>query len=330
MLKINGLGGISATIVADSVSSVTGKRITTFELNYPRFIHAEFLTHRQFSRNAASSRAIPVSKLRQLVEERPASPIHWGRNQPGMQAKQELSGDDLESTKETWGYAAKTAALYAGVFDSVGAHKQIANRILEPFQFIKVVCTATEFENFFWLRCHEDAQPEIRELADCMYQAREQSVPTILSPGDWHVPYYEGNFGQGIWKPSGYVINRGDGKFIQTDWKRGGCTLEEALKISASCCAQVSYRATDNSIDKAEKIYKALVESVPVHASPFEHQGTPMQCFDSLSYAAHGWGFEDGITQISVNSDINSCNLWSGNFCGFIQHRQLLDNHTKR
>ena len=175
MIKVEGKGGISATIIADSASSVTGKRITTYELEYPRFVHAEFMTHRLFSRNAASSRAIPITKTIEQVRNTPAIPIHWGENQPGMQAKEELGGNALEQVQTTWNHASKVASMLAGVMDHHKAHKQIVNRLLEPFQFIKVVCTATEFENFFWLRSHEDAQPEIKELSDCMHKAREQS-----------------------------------------------------------------------------------------------------------------------------------------------------------
>lgn len=316
-MKVDGKGGISAKIIADSVSSVTGKRITTFELVYPRFIHAEFMTHRMFSRNAASSRAIPVKKVIEQVESNPAMPIHWGKNQPGMQAKEELNEDTLVVVQDEWEIAADSAVSSAFLMSCHNAHKQIINRILEPYQFIKVVCTATEFENFFWLRCHEDAQPEIKELSDCMYKAREQSVPVTLKPGEWHVPYYEGNYGNGVWKDSGYVNSR-TGVLETTDFKLGGHTLKEALKISSSCCAQVSYRSLDDSLERAEKIYQQLVESAPVHASPFEHQATP------IPEHVDDWYHMDGITHADRTN-----NPWSGNFKNWIQHRQLIEGHAK-
>ena len=103
---------IQAKIIEDSISS-TGKRITTFQLLYPRFIHAELMTHRVFSRNASSSRAIPVTKMLAMVREDPAMPIHWGRNQPGMQAKEELLLGDRYLAEVLWREAAQKAASVA-------------------------------------------------------------------------------------------------------------------------------------------------------------------------------------------------------------------------
>jgi len=232
MLKVDGKGGISATIVADSVSEA-GKRITTFELEYPRFIHAELLTHRLLSRNAASSRAIPVNKMIEHVEENTAMPIHWGKNQKGMQANNECNSIIGECSREQlWRNAAWCATDIADAFATAGYHKQIVNRLLEPFQFIKVVCTATEYDNFFWLRKHPDAQPEIAELARVMWEAREQSEPMLLKAGEWHVPYVDRS-------NLGYTIP------VDGDYENGriNLSIEDALKISASCCAQVSYRS---------------------------------------------------------------------------------------
>lgn len=307
-MKVSGKGGISATIIADSVSSVNEKRITTFELEYPRFIHAEFMTHRMFSRNAASSRAIPVEKVLGQVTNNPAMPIHWGKNQKGMQAQEELDQLSKEGVELDWKVACNYSLFQAGSMQSKGAHKQIINRILEPYQFIKVVCTATEFDNFFWLRCHADAQPEIGELADCMYKARQQNTVFIqeLNPGEWHVPYVD------YTKTLGYTIP------VDGDYENGriDLTVEEALQISSSCCAQVSYRILDQSLDKAKKIYKMLVESKPVHASPFEHQATPIE--NKLD-----WWETKGATHIDKHE-----NVWSGNFKSWIQHRQLIENNT--
>lgn len=285
---------IKVKIIADSKSSVDGKRITTFELEYHRYIHGELMTHRMFSRNAASSRAIPVAKMIEQVRTNPATPIHWGANQSGMQAKQELT-DTLQSVKDQWESASLLAAIKAENMMWDNAHKQIVNRVLEPFQMMKTVLTATEFDNFFWLRNHEDAQPEIKRLAELMLEAMNNSAPKELVPGMWHTPYY----GEGYW----------------------GClcedSLEDALAISSSCCAQVSYRLLDDSIEKARMVYKRLVESSPVHASPFEHQATPVDyvhCCDTTELSTI-----DGATHIDREG-----NVWSGNFKSWIQHRQLI------
>ena len=48
-----------AEVLIDSVNPA-GQRLTTFVLRFPRFVLSEFNTHRMFSRNASSSRAIPT------------------------------------------------------------------------------------------------------------------------------------------------------------------------------------------------------------------------------------------------------------------------------
>lgn len=332
---------ISAKIIADSVCSTSDKRITTFELEYPRFIHAEFMTHRLFSRNAASSRAIPVNRAIDLIRENTAMPIHWGKNQPGMSAKEECNetlsyvGQVLEETgwpnctrEHAWAIACDNAIHVAEAFSEAGYHKQIVNRLLEPFSHIKVVCTATEYDNFFWLRRHPDAQPEIQELAEKMYQAMQSSDPVSLKPGEWHVPYY----GDGRWIPTNSVRL---GKFEQLDQALDeyGNSLEDALAISSSCCAQVSYRRLDDSLEKAKDIFDRLITSKPAHASPMEHQATPM---------AEARFREDDQVLLLVHPDADTLDsrgithfdrhsyAWSGNFCGWIQHRQLIKDNVCR
>lgn len=301
---VEGKAGIVARVVAKSKSSVTGKEITTFECEYPRFVHSELLTHRMLSRNAASSRAIPITKTIEQVSNNPAYPVHWGKNQPGMQAKEELVGEDLDAAKKNWFNQAKYSAEAAEAISSWGAHKQIVNRVLEPFVFMKTVITATEWNNFFYLRDHEDADPTIAELARVMKEAISQVEAEVLEPGEWHVPYYMG----GYW----------------TEGSRG--TLAEALAVSSSCCAQVSFRLLDTSLEKADKIYDRLVNSKPVHASPFEHQSTPMEGSGYNSYLnnpeiSDSW--QEGITHYDKHG-----NFWSANFNGWIQHRQLIPGNV--
>lgn len=292
---------ISVEIIKDSITE-GGKRITTFCLEYPRFIHSEFMTHRVFSRNAASSRAIPVKKVIDQVWNNPAMPVEWGMNVPGMQAKEQLSGWRLKLAIGCWKTAAKAAAIFAKIASKVGLHKQVANRLLEPFQRIKVIATATEFDNFFSLRCHKDAQPEIQILATKMLDAMNKSTPKQLTHEQWHLPYVDTveceRYG---WQSY----------FLQGTLEE--ITIEEALEVSASCCAQVSYRALDDSLVKAKNIYNKLIKSSPMHASPFEHQARPMNVpKDDINWDA-------GTTHEDTN-----CERWSGNFQGWIQHRQLL------
>lgn len=304
-IEKKGSGNIAVRIVADSICSLSGQRITTFELEYHRFIHAELLTHRVFSRNAASSRAIPVSKMIEHVNNNPAIPIHFGKNQRGMQTHDEhdalitLDGNQ-HSPRSAWMEAKNSAVKYAKAFDEAKYHKQIVNRILEPFQMMKVIVTATSFDNWFNLRFEsfEDysAQHEIHELAKLMYLAYTEYEHNayILKKGEWHTPYFA------------------DGYWNEEVGKETGVTLDEALKISCSCCAQVSYRKLDDTIEKAVDLYKILVDSEPVHASAFEHPATPI-----------GGEYDKGITH--VTTDGIRC---SGNFENFIQYRQLIPNHV--
>lgn len=304
---------ITAKVIKDSVSN-NGTRITTMELEYPRFIHSEFMTHRMFSRNAASSRAIPVTKVIEQVESNIALPIHWGKNQAGMQAKEELHGIEREAMVQSWIASAKEAVSRAKVMSQAGLHKQVVNRILEPYQIMKVLVTATEWENFFWLRDHTDAQPEIRELAIVMKQAMNESCPQFLETGMWHLPYVNTKTVVKCEQDTGDVIP------VQLFYDERGeeVDLEQAIKISCSSCAQVSYRKLDTSLEKAEEIYKKLVESEPVHASAFEHVAKAMRA-NVFDYD------EPGVTHVDREGF-----YWSGNFRGWIQYRQLIPNNVKK
>lgn len=257
---------ITAKIVADTVwPQKDGTRITTLQLRYPRFIHAEELTHRvlstepeiievyapdgvmydrNLSRNASSSRAIPVAKLLEDVIADPVYPIHWGKNQPGMQAKEEIY--DKEAAIACWAEARENAIKSAARMNALGCHKQIVNRLLEPFSHINVVVTATEWDNFFELRDHEEAQPEIQALARAMKLAMEQHTPDVHHI---HMPYVT------------LAVRHKD------DW-------DDILKVSAARCARVSYMTHDGrEPDWVEDLALSskLLQS-PIHFTPFEHQ----------------------------------------------------------
>lgn len=301
---------ITARIIADSVSP-EGIRMTTMEIEYPRFILAELNTHRMLSKNSASSRAIPVKAMHEQIKAAPAGPVYWGKNQPGMQAKLELTGNDLADAGFIWKRAMEDALHWAwALADRVGLHKQIANRITEPWMTMKTVISGTEWANFFWLRDHQDAQPEIAELARKMREAYNNSTPQLLNPGEWHVPYVN------------TYRDTHTGVLYYLDNQDSYITADQARVISASCCAQVSYRKNDDSFEKANKIYQQLIESEPAHASPVEHQATPMDTTTMCRFEPETW--EPGVTHVSANSD-----LWSGNLRGWIQHRKLIANEAQ-
>jgi thymidylate synthase ThyX len=260
--------GFSARILLDSVSPA-GIRLTTMEVRYPRFIHSEQMTHRVFSRNAASSRAIPIKKMIDAVRQDPAMPIWWGRNQTGMQANAEID-DAARSVAETeWRRALDDALAHAERLSSsdINLHKQLVNRILEPFAWITVIITATEWSNFFTLRTHEDAQPELKHIADMMLHAYRASTPRQLGIGDWHTP------------------------LILAD-EEAALSLEDRLKISVARAARVSYLTHDGSRDYAKdlELYERLLGGGSSgHWSPFEHVATPLADRSSWSGNFRGW-----------------------------------------
>lgn len=352
-----------ATVIAHSKSSVTGKEIVTFELEFPRIILAEFNTHNALSKNASSSRAIPVPTMLKQVRENPAFPVRFGAANTGMQDKGEQHRDRIYlidnavvglSPEEAWVESANRAAHMAEQFHKAGYAKQICNRLIEPFQMMKVVMTATELNNFFWLRDHDAADPTIAALARKIKEAYEASVPTVLNHGEWHVPYYN----NGYWKHADEPLKRyapkldSDGAWGEVEVDSFGHSLEHAQIISASCCAQVSYRKLDDTIEKARGVVARLnlqgeEPDQPVHASPLEHQATPVEQSESALYRqATPEGFDAFVAPFVVGTVnvIGNPSTWqegithmdrdgtfcSGNLKGWIQLRQLVPNHVKR
>ena len=250
----------SAKIILDSVSKA-GKRLTTFELTYPRFIHSQVLTHRLFSRNSASSRAIPTKKMLEMVDSDPAMPIYWGKNKKGMSASKEIN--DISSAKAYWLAARNNAVFWAKQLYSLGVHKQIVNRIVEPWKFITIICTATEWSNFYSLRRHDDAQPEMQLLANLMYDAQEKSIPVERI---WHIPY------------------------IQEDEK--DLPLDTKCRISVARCARVSYLTHNGKrdIEKDLSLYDRLLTGSGFgHFSPFEPVAKASDNPDERSGNFVGW-----------------------------------------
>jgi hypothetical protein len=252
---------ITAKIIADSIN-LDGERITTVELEYPRFIHSEFMTHRDFSRNAASSRAIPILKMIKLIWKNMAKPIHWGQKQSGMQASEQIVGVRKTLGKILWSATGYSVTVVALTMEKLGIHKQVANRILEPWSHIKVLVTSTKFKNWETLRLHPDAQPEIQELARQIKRKMELSTPLLLQWGQWHLPY----------------ISNSDEN-----------SLEIQKEISTSCAAQISYRNLDTSIEKSRKIFGMLINSDVFHASPFEHPAQAVQSGGTGNFTGTGW-----------------------------------------
>lgn len=258
---------ISAEVVADSITE-TGVRLTTMALVMPRIILPEFNTHRVFSRNARSTRAVPTKTLIQEVRTNPFIPVYFGTNKPGMQAGEEMSPESQAKALEVYLAAARIAADHAEQLVNLGLHKQHAGRIIEAYTWTHVCVTSTEWANWFYLRDHKDAQPEIRVLAQKMREAMDASTPILLKEEEWHLPYI-------------------------TDTDKTVYPLDTQIKISVARCARVSYKSFDGKISTAEKdieLYDKLIGDPP-HYSPTEHQATPDPFFEEehLSGNLSGW-----------------------------------------
>lgn len=305
---------ISAKVVCDSISE-QGIRLTTFEIEYPRIVMSEFNTHRAVSKNSSSSRAIPVSKMLEHTKNINLKPIYFGSKKSGMQAGDELQGDALEKVKLLWEEALDYASYYSETLDRLGVAKEVCNRLVEPFQLVKVVCTATDWENFFNLRLHPDADPNICMLAYKMYEAMVDSKPQSLYDGEYHTPYVK-------------ALRDETGRLFYYDNDDNCLTLTDAIKISTASCASKSYRTEGVTLEKADKIFDMLIKAEVVHSSPFEHCATPVKPkFNELGgvrvNCSEPQSWEDGVTHMNKQGE-----LCSGNLRGFIQYRHLLPNNT--
>lgn len=300
--------GFEAKVLADSISPA-GHRLTTLEATFPRFILAEFNTHRVFSRNSASSRAIPVAKQVRRVLEDPYVPIEFGSNQPGMQAGPALQGAARDAAEAEWLRARDDAvrrvlglmtspelvgrhddlrtcleqaeeSLKSPPREWLNVHKQVANRLLEPFMWHTVIVSSTTWENFWNLRCHPDAQPEIRLIAMKMREAVTSSAPARLQPDEWHLP----------------LIGDAD--------RAEAASHEELVKVAVGRCARVSYltHAGTRDLSADVTLYDRLLESG--HMSPMEHAARPMTAAEL------------------------EASEWSGNFQGWLAHRKLIPGES--
>lgn len=348
------MNNIIAKVIADSKNE-WDNRITTMIVTMPRIILAEFNTHRMFSRNSASSRAIPFDKMVKSVQENPFIPIAWQKDHKGMQGNEYITyKNTVELIKEEWVGASQDAILratrlHSGKIASDNnlecdiVTKQLCNRLLEPFMYHTVICTATEWENFFALRCPQyqfsenpkhvyrswkdlqnshnnivddsllnrlqtnkgQAEIHMMALAEAMWDAYNESIPKELKAGEWYIP-----FGDDI--DAGEMIGISDYESI----------IEQKIKIATARCARISYTVVGEECKEPNyendiKLHDRLADSG--HWSPFEH------CAKTMSQA------EREMNRVVIQKQNDSDNLgWSGNFKGFIQYRKTFNNENIR
>lgn len=271
---------IEVNVLADSYNSDSGDRLTTLELKYPRVVHSEFMTHRAFSRNAASSRARPVSTVIEDVRSNPYIPRLFDKPHKGMQPKSFISSEDggYQDCVDEWLDARDYNIAKAISLQEKGVGKQVVNRLLEPFQHITVVCTATEWDNFIKLRTETDingkpmADIPIYDLAMEIEHTLNTHTPDILAYGDWHIPF-----------------SGGEG-WDDLSW-------EDQLRVAVARCARASYGTqglTDTGKDLA--LYASLASDK--HLSPMEHVACawlPDRFANFRSFKSFRIYFEEGL-----------------------------------
>ena len=357
---------INAEIVADSISP-QGHRITSFVLTYPRFIHSELMTHRLFSRNSASSRAIPFEKMVKMVEEDPFIPIAWQKDHKGMQGTEYITDENdfgaVRCCIEDWLEARDNAINMAHSLHSLDVTKQLCNRILEPFMWHTVLVTATEFDNFFELRCpkygggefkskrdviresrlagmpsdyysafeiedwleedYSQAEIHIQALAEAMWDEYNQSKPKQLNAGEWHIP-----FGDQFDRRELLEAYDPENKLLElraSDKTNVGLNNLQ-IKIATARCARLSYMTFDGKIDyeKDIKLHDQLLESH--HMSPFEHCARAMSDEEYNSFIKGKMLVEDEGGGVRYINYLPGNKGWCNNFRGFIQYRHLVEN----
>jgi hypothetical protein len=232
----------SAKVIADSRGELS--RLTTIEITYPRIVHSEMLRHRVYSRNTASSRAIPIKRVIEQVRTNPFIPIYWGAAQSGMQAYTELTGWRKRGCRFVWLQLRWVAIFAAWLMLKMGLHKQIPNRVLEPWVWVTEIVSGTNWSNFFHLRCHEAAEPHCRKIAELIQEALANSTPVNLQIGEWHIPY-------------GDVPE--------------GTSTEDRLRIATARISRASYVKQDTIKSLQDDLNQHDTLAASGHWSPFEH-----------------------------------------------------------
>lgn len=327
--------GFEAKVLADSVSP-RGIRLTTFTVSYPRIIHAEMLRHRQFSRCAASSRAIPVERFIEQVLNEPYIPGEFCANKSGMQAGASLSTELQNKAQSAWLTDRDHAVQAARELLAVGVHKQWVNRLLEPFQWMTEVITATEWGNFDHLRIHEAAHPDIQRIARMMQEARYASTPTRLGHREWHLP----------------LVSEEDREAFN-DADPAALPLKERPLLSIGRVARVSYLRHEDESDVTKDIERAYKMMENGHMSPLEHAARPMTESELATTAMWRVKTSDGELQLLQASPdeppdvgdtlgiyggnpelhVTAVYDWKaflGNYNGWVQYRKTLPSEEDR
>jgi hypothetical protein len=299
-----------AKLLAHSVNAVTGQEIISFELFMWKPVVGELARHRMLSLSVGSSRAVPLAAMRQNIHNQPFLPEAWGANRGGMQSTEVLDEQAGLLCEKTWKQAMEAALQAHMLLETYGLHKQYANRLIEPFMYVPVLVTATDTANLYRLRCHKDAQPEIRENIEAARELHHTSEPEVLQPGQWHTVYLSPEEKAELRKAEEYLSMRERLVFL--------------LRCSAARAARVSYFWHDGSpcdVVKEQGIAKKLMGSQPFHASPFEHQAVATELQNYFYNPAEGKPLKSWEVLRAKQQ---------GNFRGgWLQHRGLVETDVE-
>lgn len=290
---------IRARVVAHSLNVATEDELVTMEWTYPRMVHAEALRHRALTRNAGSHRAIPGRKLREAIRQDVARPVEWGTAKAGMQADAPLDGEAAKDADREWLSACRVALSHAEGMERMGLHKQVVNRLVEPFAHITELVSGTEWGNFYRLRISPFADPTLRALATAAARAHLASIPRECAPGEWHIPF--------------------------GDQMPDGLHLKERIKVAVARCARISYLNHDGGrFGVEDDIRKHDELRQNRHWSPFEHVAQAMENPDPLLVA----DFQQAGWPLKVAEAFRENLLHSRNFRGWRQYRDMVDTDS--
>ncbi len=322
---------ISATVVADSINEFSCRLISLIII-VPRIVLAEFNTHRMFSRNSASSRAIPFKKMLALVRNEPFVPIKWMKDHSGMQGNDYFEGKKIWLLRNLWLTARTVALCMAWTLSKVGLTKQICNRLLEPFMWHTILTTASEWENFMSLRAHNAAEIHINYAAFKIMEAINKSTPKYLEPGEWHIPFGDKISDMRLRELVWNTIDRSGHESLDDAISKNPTLLEDyKVMIATARCARISYNNFEGKDDYYSDVKLHGDLDVSGHRSPFEH------CAKSMTkeeYYSHISGvieeaelLEDGSIKVKFIDE--KCFGWSGNFRGFLQYRKMFTDENR-
>jgi thymidylate synthase ThyX len=317
-----------AKVICDSLNEF-GQRITTMIVTFPRFLLAEFNTHRMLSRNSASSRAIRFETMVKSVQENPFIPIAWQKDHAGMQGTEYFENvyidgnNDALNIQDMWLHGRNDAVIRATALNKYGVTKQLANRMLEPYMMHTCLVTATEWENFFALRAHEHAEIHFQDLANKMLVAMNESEPKQLKAGEWHIPFgdqFEHNLLKQIISPE--VDPQAISIKGLMEIKREYESLK--IKLSTVRCARLSYLTQDKITDYSKDLELHDRLSQSGHWSAFEHcaQAMTSEEFDLYTH-------EEPRDKLKPVGLVNRSYGWCGNFRGFIQYRKMFETENR-